>query len=208
MPDKTRKNESDELADLLRQVDIPDDLKESLLEIPLQSSSIDAQRKADVSPGQSSLRLWLVMALAASFGAIGLFFSTRKHSPESDLAHKVIKQGNVGEHQGSDTAPADSSGLGDLILAELERRNEEIDNHAAQVELQGLRDRLSGLEGNSVVSIEQYEIESLIYAMSQEYAIPLGHSAVTVRQELTEVVNNYPNTLGALRASKTLKRMN
>lgn len=164
-----------QLDDLLRQIDVPSGLKASLLTIP------DRDVEVDVSPTSKSWTaiLGTVAALAAS---VVLYFSL---PPGFGLAPS-----------NPDLASADEIAI---LLAELEQ------NQATLDAIRELQNTQPEIEPDVEPIFDAKESIAMALSLSWQSAIDRGASLDSVRDELQDVVDRYPETAGARRAQGLLQ---
>jgi len=166
--------DDEQLDYLLRNVEVPGDLKASLLEIPDR----DVVTVEALPPSKSwSVLLGTVTALAAS---VVLCFS---------IAPMVPKDGGL---------IADSDEIA-ILLAEMQQNNESIDS------ILQLQQSNSRLELSTDPIFDSQETIASVLSLSWQASIDQGASLNSVRDELQDVVDRYPDTNGAIRAQRLLQ---
>ncbi len=210
---KPEKRPTDEQLDQwLRNVVVPPELKSKLKQIQIQAAFRNsAGNSADVSSigtpeaAKGSPVSWGAMAFAASLLGIGLYLafafwpnrSTRQEMAAVNTEPKSEKRSMV-----PDSVEL-QNGLAALLAGQ-----ETLDRAIHEFEVAQLEAKLSRLEQSATFQLNQREIESMIAAMSEEYAIPLGVPEQQVRSRMAQVIEQYPGTRGAEIAIGFLKQEN
>lgn len=176
---------SDEQLDaLLRDVDVPVDLKQELL-------SIADENLAQPTPSSTiSLKLARWFALAASLAGIALFASWAFDSGKNREAVPVAAIPN------SESANEVNDET-DRILQEMEQLRIEFDFALAQLQIERLERSLfeAKLAQRSAVSID--ELIATVHAIADQTPVVLGAPRETAIGDMENVIRMWPNTRGA-----------
>lgn len=207
---------SDEQLDaMLRDVEIPADLKERLGQIPVgvdefSNETSRSQKKDDFK----SPPTWLALAIAASLMGIVLFFVTQKIDNSNN-------PGLVNNPKPAQTTNENSEKLADnlanSIQQELSAEEQELAELRAQIELQDallarlknerLKDQIVELNRSVESELQTREVESMIAALSSQSLIDFGGPKAQVMNSMAQVIQKYPNSRGATIAENYLKQV-
>ena len=198
----------EQLDAMLRDVQIPADLKSRLKQIPDSLPSTEQQTIR--SPARTSSKApWFSYLLAASLLAAATFATTRFLSknnrpaaPES-VATTAIP-GPENDLISKDLMIADSNSESNAQDQQLQKLQAEIQ----ELEIARLESELLRLQSLDNARLSQHEVESVIMALAPEHSINLGGKESYVRSELARVQTQYPNTRGAALAGKILQEIN
>ncbi len=211
----------EQLDGMLRDVQIPADLKRALKCIPARITAIEeadhapqtAQmpRKTTLSraiPASSVRTRWLTYALAASLLVAATFLTARF------LNRRTQGTAPTATKTDADTESTPDLASGDLIVRpdhESGNQNPELRLLQAEVqelEITRLESELFQLEQLNSSRLSQFEIESMIMALAPEHSLALGGDEAYVRSEMARVQRDYPNTRGAMLAGEVLQTVN
>ena len=184
-----------ELDALLRGVDVPTDLQDDLRKIPQQQSKPLSKQAEQV--GQQSdhklsrWRISTVLALAATLLGLGLFFawplSNGNGTPIASSTESI-----------KDHSPATAESVESAELIELTHNTtRQIDSMLHEIEMLELRSRLAKIEQSLAQSLDHREYQSLITAVADQSILQLGGSVQTVKEDMVQVIKNYPDTIGS-----------
>ncbi len=218
-----RKDPDERLTDqqldaLLRKVDVPADLMDSLRAIPQTHAGADSNGDPNedaktnsvsvtVPKTETAHSLWrgsLLMALAATLLAVGAFFAwpfvAGQNTNGPEVVENVENDGPV--PKSTDPQPAPAAGTNpdrSEILVAAETANEAIEAALHEVEMQQLRNRLAEIKQSTPSSgtMDPHEYNSLITAIADQTILELGGSEEAVRDDMAQVIKLYPNTTGA-----------
>ncbi|MFT5299421.1 MAG: TolA-binding protein [Mariniblastus sp.] len=223
-PHEAERELDQRLEQLLKNVEIPVDFKTQLKQLPgslatESPNAISSAISSATSVKPQSGRTLLGLVLAASLIGFGLFlaayYSANPGNNDGGLAEKtkIAGQGGAvvaqvdpptGDNESIETTPTVQQ-----LLAELRQGQAKIDAAIEAAERAQLATQLPQ-NGDEQLSInfrfEQREIESIIAAMSEDYAIPLGMPAYKIKSRMAQVINTYPGTQGAEIARAYLER--
>ena len=204
----TNKDEADKLLSddkldaLLRGVDVPTDLRDDLRKIPqAQSEPLSKQAEQVDEQPDNQLGRWrvtTVLALAATLLGLGLFFAWPLiNGNETPIASSTE---NIKKSSTSDS-PATAESVESVESAELveltRNTTQQIDSVLHEIEMLELRSRLAEIEQSYAQSLEHREYQSLITAVADQSILQLGGSEQTVKEDMVQVIKNYPDTIGS-----------
>ena len=209
----TPENEpTDEQLDaILRDVQIPADLKVRLNRIPESTTAAEQggrlTRLTETIPARTP---WLSYALAASLLVVATFGAARflARTNQGDAPGVATTTTPPGAETNPEQVPRD------LVAEsnhELEQKNLELQllrAEAQQLEIARLQSELFQLEQLNSAQLSQLETESIIMALAPEHSIALGGDEAYVRSEMARVQKDYPNTRGAMLAGEILQTIN
>lgn len=208
---------NEQLDSLLREVEVPADLKSQLRSIPMQLEEPTVTKQTKVS-APSSNRMskrnsglsWRTWVVAGSILGIAAFQILRLEPtpsiPVNDPAAVAIISADNSE---ANVSTADSTNLYADELEQLELLNREFaqrQNFWQEQELNQLESDLVDLQRTAARSINQRESNSVILALSAETAISFGGSEESVKEEMAMVIAEYPGSHGAKIATEFLQR--
>lgn len=188
----------EQLDAMLRDVQVPADLKSRLKQIPELASPSEevAAPLQQTSPAPTSLPQtstktpWLSYVLAASLIGIAGFVA----------AHLLLK--------GTNTTVDPIAAQFDPQFETQEQELQMLEAEIQELEIARLESELLQLESLESNRLSETEVESMILALAPEFTIPLGGNEADVRSEMARVIKEYPNTRGAVMAEKILSQIN
>lgn len=193
----------EQLDAMLRDVQIPADLKSRLKQIPDSLPSTEQQTIR--SPARTSSKApWLSYLLAASLLAAATFATTRFLSKNNRPAAPESVATTAIPGPENDLMIADSNSESNAQDQQLQKLQAEIQ----ELEIARLESELLRLQSLDNARLSQHEVESVIMALAPEHSINLGGKESYVRSELARVQTQYPNTRGAALAGKILQEIN
>ena len=187
----------EQLDALLRDVKVPDDLKQVLRDIPVQDARAQAIHAKRRDSAKSKTSTPIVLALAASIAAICC------------LSVWIMFQSSVRELANSNRDSIqepriDNPPTVDELLAEIKADADVIENSLNELDIRTLTTKLGRLRSKNASLTEQREVDSLILAVATEASGTFGASDKFVRSDMAWLVENYPNSRGASIASQFL----
>ena len=201
----------EQLDAMLRDVQVPADLKSRLRRIPEPITAADG-----VGHTSSTRARWLYYALAASLLAGATFATARflnkrtRDAAPNLAATKTNAATRTNEDAETNLEPAQEN-----LIAGSARKSDQQDQELQilQAEVQKLKiakleSELFQLEQLNDTRLSQSEIESIIMALAPEHSVALGGDEAYVRSEMARVQREYPNTRGAMLADKILQAIN
>ena len=167
--------EDEKLDELLRDVDVPRDLKASLLKIP--------GREVEVVAAKPESKSWatLIGTIAAIAASVVLYFSIQPEPAPFGVSLATNE---------SEIA---------MLIAEMEQNNQSI-NSILEMQDSGFSREIS----TDPIFDSKESIASAL-SLSWQVAVDQGASLDSVRSELQYVVDVYPDTAGAQRARGLLQ---
>ncbi len=210
MNNQTPDNFDDQLDQILADVTVPADLKQSLLEIPeqvasLQSDDTTSDRFNDRPAKNQGLgtRHLLWATLAACLAGLAAFaWSSFDIESNPDIAEQtgiesINKSDSADEVLKTDTTPsiADLHAQADALAAKLTQRN--------------LEQRLAELERqNNQLLLSNNDRESIILAITEIASLDIGVTFDSIKGDLQQVIVNYPDSRGSKIAEQFLSSVN
>jgi hypothetical protein len=191
--------DAEKMNELLRQVDVPADLIERLRELPEQRNVVVRRRMPWNFGAVASLAAAASIALIA-IGSwwLGLLSPAVVERPRETAAVAP----STHENSSQPTVARDLRPELQAIRAELDDIQSTID----ALEINDLRRRLAVGQQKSVLSLpDSRQAESLIASLAAQSAAEWGADPTTVNGEMMRILQQYPNSLGALRASEFLQ---
>ena len=179
---------------LLRDVSVPDDLKDSLRQIPQLNDdaaiTIDRKNARQASPSTNDRSLTWMMVLAASLVAVAAFagwqwYSNQNANDESKLAVEM------------DHSKSNNNGAASMRLAELDQEIATLTAMLDQLEIQNMERRLAQTEVQYETELANQEVQSLIVALADQTTLPLGGNSQTVKSDMALVIEKFPDSIGA-----------
>lgn len=194
------KQDDQNLKNLLREIDVPGDLKHRLRLIPDQAVDDAPLNLVDRWGGSRvKLKRWWVAGLAAAISGALLYCWWPATEPATEPARQPIVQA---ESKMSDTSIANE-------LAEFDARAERLRLALFELELVELNERLLHLQRRQEIErqseLSVAETHSLIFAAAEESGWRMGADSETTKQNLESIRKRYPDTQGALLAEKILQ---
>ena len=207
----------DQIDSLLRDVEVPGNLKDRLRTIP---SSVDQSGEIILkTTGSTSgwMKPILAFALAATLLAIAAFFAWPLIMGNDDPINgtDVAKTGETKLEPGGTLVspeklePEVKSSLVALELEAIVQTQHDIDATLHEMEMLVLREKLARLSNTtSRISLAPKEYQSMVFAIADQTILDLGGSDEIVKRDMTYVINRYPNTRGAEIAQEFLDTTN
>ena len=195
----------DQLDAMLRDVQVPADLKSRLQRIPEPITATE-----EVGHTSSTRARWLYYALAASLLAGATFATARFLNKRTRDAAPGLVATKTNEDAEANLEPAPE----DLIVKsnpESDQQDQELQILQAEVQklkIAKLESELFQLEQLNDTRLSRSEIESIIMALAPEHSVALGGDEAYVRSEMARVQKDYPNTRGAMLAGEILQTIN
>ena len=192
----------DELDALLRGVDVPTDLQGDLRKIPqAQSEPLSKQTEQVGQQSDRKLSRWrvtTVLTLAATLLGLGLFFAwpliNGNETPIASSTENIKKPSPTDPPATAESVESAES----AELVELTRNTtRQIDSVLHEIEMLELRSRLAEIEQSLAQSLDHREYQSLITAVADQSILQLGGSEQTVKEDMVQVIKNYPDTIGS-----------
>lgn len=197
----TDNNPGDEqLDDLLRQIEVPDSLKDDLRQIP-QMHELHSAKKFEPTTNHQYFWPGVFALVAVLFGLVAfLTWQFQLSQDSNDLANKT---------QPSEKKQPLSQ---DTRVAELQQQIDELQSEAdwrvAHAEIQQLESRLTRFQAVDQEDMAQEQYTSIILAMADQTVIDLGGSSQSVETSMVSVIDQFPDTSGAEIAQRYLDRLN
>lgn len=184
--------EDRQLDDLLRQVEVPQDLKAKLHKLP-KAISMNGVRPAPMPSIDSGKKHWpRLFLLAATLLGVSAFFAW----PFLGSSPSETSKTNKGDGQ-LVTDKANPILDLQLDLKQVENLQTQIDVALARLEISQLEQRLQELQTTSVESLGQRQHTSIILAMADQTVLDLGGSPTSVHSNMVSVIDNFPGSMGA-----------
>ena len=179
-----------ELDDMLRQVQVPADLKDRLLKIPhnAQQGQLRVELPDTASPEPQHTR-WLPYVLVATLLIIAGIVATQ-------------------------WLPDDATNTPNVIATKQNDNNEPFTHDLAdrEPEVQRLVIEQSRIEqltqGSARSYLDPEDVTSMIMALAPEYTVELGGSKTDLKSEMALVQEKFPQSRGADLAQQILQRLN
>lgn len=216
----------EQLDAMLRDVQIPSDLKPRLKQIPASLTAAEEggplprtiPLPQTILPAQalpthasSAQAPWLSYVLVASLLAVATFATARLLTKNNNgIGPDSVATTAIQDHETErEVGPIDpminkSSSDSDKQEQDLQMLQAEIQ----ELELARLESELFRLEELNSTRLSQDEVESMILALAPEHSVALGGNKAYVRSEMARVQTEYPNTRGAVLADKILQEIN
>lgn len=196
----------DELGELLRNVEIPTDLKSRLLAISHPDDSIQLNSIQPVWPGR--LAKFVTLAVAASMLGVISIASWPLLNPATKTARVEHSSGQSNDRPATDSStPPIRSDPGEIqiaqtaaqtLLRDIENRQLEIDRIFDQIKLNQLRSELAAMNRvKRTPRISPVDEMSLILVLADQAGIAFGNDVRSVRKDLERTIERYPNSAGA-----------
>lgn len=220
---------NEQLDELLRDVQVPRDLKTRLMQIPDQISSRDFTDKTQVSIAvtpptntQSSAdqsSWWSFVVVAGILGVAAIVAtqwlnnsaseSRQRDSIATSDSQRDLDESNQVPIEPDETYESESQLVTQDGLEQFQRQEELLilEEQLAQLEIAQLERKLSQIEQANKHHLDPTEVEAMIAAMAPEFSIELGGSESDVRSAMAQVIKQYPGTQGASRAEQFLKQL-
>ncbi|MEM7455918.1 MAG: hypothetical protein AAF456_16325 [Planctomycetota bacterium] len=222
-PDELLSDEK--LEELLRDVDVPDDLAASLRGIPEQHA---IEHAATVRARNGEQGLWPLLILAA--GIAGIVLSVVwQHSgilddlssiasfsaPEDVITEPVIESVETPPTVQVEPVPAvetnetllAAQSQSDKVLAEIASLQAEIDAQVAQMKTDQMRSELARIQ-SLAQPISNRDTDSMIRALADQTRISAGGDLEQVSSDMALVIEKYPGSRGAAIATGFLRNNN
>lgn len=190
------KFDDEQLDELLRDIDVPDSLAQSLREIP-ELHKTDVVSSHELSKGLG----WIPMlAIAASL----LLLMSLAISSFDDATgdHGAIASNKSVEKNGGNV---DASNDIDFEMELLKSKLQSIDLVLMRRKTKRMQQKLAELKRSQLPILSSSEQQSIVLSMSCQAAIEMGADLETVRDELEEVKLQYPDSQGAAIANRLLQ---
>ena len=178
-----------QLDDMLRNVQVPADLKDRLLKIPrntLQDHSL--VNLPNAASSELPRTRWQPYVLAATLLIIAGVVATRWLPNNTPNTPDVI-------------AKQDNNNESSQVLAAREAENQ-------QLAIEQLRIEQLVVHGSARSYLDSEDVTSMIMALAPEYTVELGGSKTDLESEMVLVRAKFPQSRGADLAQQTLQRLN
>ena len=178
-----------QLDDILRNVQVPADLKDRLLKIPHTAQQDHSLvNLPDAAPSELPRTRWQPYVLAATLLIIAGVVATRwLPNNNSNTPDVIAKQDN---HEPSTQ---------DLAAREAENQ---------QLAIEQLRNEQLLARSSALSHLNPEDIASMIMALAPEYTVELGGSKTDLESELALVRKKFPQSRGADLAQQILQQLN
>lgn len=210
----------EQLDELLRDIDVPQDLKSVLKQIPssdgLDDGKVglkDGASNAEEEPTWTGALLGLI--LAASLIGVGLFIGsaslpeTDKDSPVAKSPTTEVEKNGDELKNGDEPEPKSAVRPTNVGLAQSEIDAREIRQLEAQIhaiKIAQMEAELFEIERTTAVQVDQREVESVIAAVAEQYSVPLGMPEAKAKSRMAQVIEQFPGTRGAEMAQSYLEQ--
>ena len=175
-----------QLDDMLRNVQVPADLKDRLLKIPhTAQQNHSAVNLPDAAPSELPRNRWLSYVLAATLLIIAGVVATQWLPNNPNTPEVIAKQKNNNE-------PSQD-------LAAREAENLTIEQSRIEQLL---------VHGSARSYLDPEDVTSMIMALAPEYTVELGGSQTDLESELALVREKFPQSRGADLAQQILQQLN
>ena len=210
----------EQLDAMLRDVQVPSDLKSRLKGIPEleslagESGSLPTNTPPVSLASSDNKRTWLPYVLAASLLAVAAFTAAQflpKDGP--NVAPGSIASAPAKDPFNENNFKPEPRAIEHVVVkSAIDQEVELLNAQIQELEIARLQSELHRLENDYDKHLSEHpsenEVESMIMALSPQYSLPLGGKQADVRAEMARVLEQYPNTRGAVLAEKFLKQLN
>ena len=199
----------EQLSEMLRQVAVPDNLKQQLKEI-----ASDTVERREETPGHRNgfpSSLWVLAAsLAAVATVVGITLWVNSPDPDSTLADGPVmvspapRQGAPPES--SSAPPNPDRSAASRRLADHTDTMDDIESRLELQEIARLEARLNELQQaeHRLQSLE--DVDSVVLAVADQTVMPLGGRPQRAEAAMSQIISRYPDTRGAQMAREFLER--
>ena len=172
-----------QLDDMLRDVQVPADLKDRLLKIPhAAQQDHSVVNLPDVAPSELPRTRWLPYVLVATLLIIAGVVATQWLPNNSNTPDVIAKQDDNNDPQTHEALP-----------------------HQLAVE-QSINEQL--MHGSARSYLDPEDVTSMIMALAPEYTVELGGSKTDLESEMALVQEKFPQSRGADLAQQILQQLN
>lgn len=191
MNQSDRSPNDDQLDDLLRQVEVPGDLKAKLHKLP-NKEKVNGVRPSSMPPTGPRTKLWpSLILLAATLVGVSAF-----------IAWPYLGGDQPADRTAGKTDP-DSINDGvhnpelQLDLRVVDELQKQVEASLAKFEIARLERQLKNLRSAPANLLEQEQYTSMILAMADQTVLDLGGSNESVHANMVNVIDSFPNSKGA-----------
>lgn len=191
-----------QLDDMLRDVRVPGDLKERLLQIPhavQQDQSL--VQLTDVATSDQKQTRWLPYVLAATLLILAGIAATQWPANNQNTPDVTAKQDS-----NPDNSPNDESPTNELTEYQAKLAAYEAEIQRLELEQANTEQLLAQSAARSY--LDPNDISSMIMALAPEYSQELGGTKMDIKTEMALVLDEFPQTRGAELAEQMLERLN